>query len=478
MSESALERLAASEAVQVARDVLMTRGLRAWIVGGTVRDALLARPLHDLDIALDGEAEPAARALAEAVRGPVFALSESFGAWRVLDRRRGVRFDLTPLQGESIEADLAQRELTVNAMALALGGGELLDPHRGRADLGRRLLRVIDPEALRRDPLRTLRLARFAAELGFRADPAAEQAASRFAAHVSEAAPERIWSELRQLVVSADVLEGLALAQRTGVLAEVLPELAGLQEVEQSRYHHLDVYHHTVEVLERLIELERDLEALFGERAPALRALLAEPLADDLSRGQALRFGALLHDVGKPATRGVRPDGRVTFIGHDSVGEQMIRSACRRLRTSERLAAFLGALARHHLVLGFLVHSRPLSRRDVFRYLRTVEPVEVEVTLLTCADRLATRGRKAQAAIAAHLELAAELMGAALDWREQGPPRAPLPGDELAREVGIAPGPRLGELLRELEEAVYAGEASTREQAVELARRLVQDTSA
>ena len=117
---------------------------------------------------------------------------------------------------------------------------------------------------------------------------------------------------------------------------------------------------------------------------------------------------------------------------------------CRRLRTSERLASFLGALTRHHLVLGFLVHERPLDRRAVYRYLRRSEPVEIEVTVLSCADRRATRGRNADAAIAAHLELADEMMEAALDWRAHGPPTPPLRGDELARELGIEPGPELG----------------------------------
>ncbi len=151
----------------------------------------------------------------------------------------------------------------------------------------------------------------------------------------------------------------------------------------------------------------------------------------------------------------------------------MVRAVCRRLRTSERFSRFLAALTRHHLVLGFLVHERPLDRRQVYRYLARTTPVEVEVTLLSCADRLATRGRRADQATEAHLELAAELMEAALDWREHGPPRLPLGGDELASELGIAPGPELGRLIDELTEAAYAGEARTRAEVVELARRLV-----
>jgi poly(A) polymerase len=443
-------------------------GTEAWVVGGTVRDELLGRPTTDVDLAVRGDPEPAARACAAAVRGPVFRLSEGFGAWRVIERRAGRVYDFSPLQGESIEADLALRDFTVNAMARPLESDELIDPAGGRADLEAGRLRVLGREAYDRDPLRPLRLARFVAQLGFTADPETERLTAAAAPRVSRAAGERVFSELRRLVLAPGVLDGLALADRLGLVRSVLPELAELHEVEQSQYHHLDVYGHTVEVLEQQIGLEGRLE----EFDPRLRPLLEAPLADELSRLESLRFGALLHDIGKPATRSVRPDGRITFMGHDRVGEEMVRQVCRRLRASDRLSRFLAALCRHHLRLGFLVHERPLDRRAVYRYLTATSPVEVEVTLLSCADRLATRGRNAPAATEAHLDLARELMRAALDWRESGPPRAPLRGHELARELGIEPGPELGRLLAQLREAAYAGEATDRAQALELARRL------
>ena len=185
-----------------------------------------------------------------------------------------------------------------------------------------------------------------------------------------------------------------------------------------------------------------------------------------------MRFAALLHDAAKPQTRGHRPGGRVTFIGHDAEGAVLARSVLRRLRASERLADYVAELTRHHLRLGFLVHERPLSRRAVWRYLRATEPYAADVTIFTVADRLATRGRNAEPAIAAHLELAREMLGHAFAERAAGP-RAPLiRGDELARELGLRPGPRLGELLAALEEARYAGEIATREDALRLAREL------
>jgi poly(A) polymerase len=232
------------------------------------------------------------------------------------------------------------------------------------------------------------------------------------------------------------------------------------------------VYDHTLEVLRQALELERDPEAVFGDLAAPLDALLREPFADELDRWQALRLGALLHDAAKPATRGELPDGRVTFMGHDKVGAEMAGVVCGRLRVSDRLRQFLAGLTRNHLVLGFLVHERPLDRRTVYRYLERCEPVEVEVTLLSCADRLATRGKNADAAIAAHLELARELMAEALTWRRDGPPDPPLRGDELAEALGIQPGPELGELLAALREARFSGEVATAEEAVELARQL------
>jgi poly(A) polymerase len=438
---------------------------RSWIVGGALRDELLGREVTDIDIAVDGDPAAAARERAAEVRGPVFRLSEAFGAWRVLDRHGGRVWDFSPLQGATIEEDLRKRDFTVNAMARPSEGGAMIDPLGGRADIESRTLRVIGPESYENDPLRPLRLARLAAELGFRPDTETERLTAAAAPRVIEASGERIFAELRRLVLAPGAVQGLALADRLGLLHAVLPELADLHDVEQSHFHHKDVYGHTLEVLERLIEIEGEVE---GE----LREVLDEPLADELTRGQALRFGALLHDIGKPATHDVREDGRVTFMGHDRLGEEMVRRVCRRLRTSDRLSRFLEGITRHHLVLGFLVPERPLDRRAIYRYLKRTSPVEVEVTLLSCADRLATRGKNADRAIDAHMELAKELMPAALEWRRQGPPRLPLRGDELAEELGIEPGPELGRVITKLEEAAYAGEVTSRAEAVEIARRL------
>jgi poly(A) polymerase len=259
--------------------------------------------------------------------------------------------------------------------------------------------------------------------------------------------------------------------------AAVLPELEGLRGVEQSKYHHRDVHGHTLEVLEQVIALQANPVGLLGnEHGEEVAALLVEPLADGLSRGSALRWGALLHDAAKPATRAVIPlSGRVTFMGHDSLGADLAREVLGRMRTSERLRSHVAALVRHHLRLGFMVHEpQPLARESVFDYLRATEPVEVDVTLLSVADRLATRGKRSERAIDAHMRLARTMLADALRWRARGGPAAPLwRGDELARELDIALGPQVGELLEELARAQYAGKVQTQAQALDFARALL-----
>jgi poly(A) polymerase len=491
-----------ADALQAAREALT--GRLAWLVGGAIRDRELGRRTADLDVVVEGDPGEAARAIATAAgRAACFALSEEFGAWRVSARDSSWQVDVEPLRGGSLEADLALRDFTVNAIAEPIAGGEAIDPLGGLADLAAGRLRMAGPDAFAEDPLRVLRLVRVAVELGLETEPDTLQAARVHAGALERCSPERVFVELRRIVAAREVLRGLELMSELGATEVVFPELAALRGIEQNRFHHADVHGHTLEVLRRTIELTdfaadptdappdaQDVElgsdhgwdgvagelgSVLGEHRAAVAQVLAEPLADGLTRAEALRWGALLHDAAKPLTRRVRPGGgRVTFIGHDERGAALAREVLGRLRTSERLRGHVAALVRHHLRLGFLVHEpQPLSRRTVFSYLRTTDPVEVDVTLLSIADRLATRGDRAQEAIAVHLAVAEGMLGDALRWRAEGSPRPLLRGDELAHELDISPGPRVGALLEQLAEAQFAGDVATREQALAHARTLV-----
>ncbi|MDP8967261.1 MAG: HD domain-containing protein, partial [Actinomycetota bacterium] len=325
------------------------------------------------------------------------------------------------------------------------------------------------------DPLRVVRLVRLAAQLALEPDAETIALARATAPAAARVAQERVFAELKRIVAGDGVIASLALMDEIGLTESVLPELHALHGVEQNRYHHADVHTHTIEVLAQAIALQADPGAVFGaEHAAAIDALLAEPLADEVDRGFALRLGALLHDVAKPATLGRRGDGSPTFLGHDRAGAELARDVLTRLKASEKLKAHVAALTRHHLRLGFLVHETPLTRRALYRYLKASEPVEVDVTLLSVADRLATRGHKAQEAIAKHLDVAREVMPAALQWRAQGRRPPLVRGGELAAALELHNGPELGRLLGEIDEARFAGDVTTPEEAVAFAARLLE----
>jgi putative nucleotidyltransferase with HDIG domain len=461
-----------AQALEVARAAL--RGERCWIVGGAVRDELLGLDAgRDLDLILAGRVEDAARAVAREAEGAVaFALSDEFGAWRVVSRASGWQIDLNPLRGESIEADLALRDFTVNAIARPLEGGAAVDPLGGEADLRAGRLRLAAAGALEADPLRALRLVRMVCEFGFDVEEQAAAAAARVASGgLGQVAGERVYLEFARVVASDRASDGVRLMLELGLGRSVVPELEELRGVQQSRYHHLDALDHTLAVLDQVALLQRDGGAVLGgEHVLALRELLAEPLADELSRGTGLRFGALTHDIAKGRTRAVFDDGRVGFPGHDELGASMARSILERMRAAERMRAHVAALTRNHLRLGFLVHETPLGRGELYAYLDACDPVGADVTLLSVADRLATLGARSEEAIERHLELAHAVIGDALAWHRDGRPPPLIRGDVLARSLGIEPGPPLGELLAAIAQEAYAGTLQSAEDAIAFAR--------
>jgi putative nucleotidyltransferase with HDIG domain len=478
-----LERdTAPSEGLRAARAALADG--RAWLVGGAVRDRELGRQATDFDVIVDGDPEQAARSVARAAgRAACFELSRDFGAWRVVARDSSWQLDVEQLRGGDLAADLALRDFTVNAIAEPIAGGPPIDPLGGLTDLAAGRLRMVAEGAFTADPLRVLRLVRTVVELGLEPDADTLAAATSHAGELSAVSPERVFAELNRIIASDDASGGFELMARLGAGAVVLPELEALRGVDQNRFHHLDVHGHTLEVLDRASEItgtrgaDRDgVLAALGRNRDGAQEVMREPLADGLTRGQALRWGALLHDAAKPLTHEVRgADGRVTFIGHDVAGAQLARDVLGRLRASERLASHVAALARNHLRLGFLVHEpQPLAPRTVYRYLRACAPVEVDVTVLSIADRLATRGDNAERAIAAHLTLAAQVLEAAIDWHREPAPAPLVRGDELARALEIPRGPRLGALLESIAEARYAGELADGADAIAFARSQLQ----
>lgn len=475
MSEGSLHSVISSAPSVAAARTALEGEEAAWIVGGAIRDALLGGRVIDADLAVErGREEGAARTIAKVAGGFSFALSEEHATWRAVSSDHEWHVDVAPLRAATIEEDLRARDFTVNAIAVPLQGGDPVDPTGGLGDADRRLLRAASRESFEQDPIRLLRAVRLAAGQGLAIESRTAELARAASSRAADPAGERQFAELRGIVDGPDPLRGISLMEELALTPTVLPELEALRGVVQNPNHHLDVLGHTLAVLEEWLGIEADPAEFAGGLAGEVEDLLAEPLADELTRRGTLRFGALFHDLGKPETRS-EGSGYVTFIGHDEAGARITAEICTRLRTSRRLSETLQGLALHHLRLGFLIHQRPLSRRKVYEYLVATEPIAAEVTLLSVADRLAARGEGPLASpemVEAHLDLAREILVDALAWHRDGPPRPPLTGDELEAELGVPPGPEMGRILEDLRAAAFVGEITDRVEALDRARSL------
>jgi len=440
----------------------------AWLVGGAVRDLLLGRPLFDVDLLVEGDPRAAAKRVAAVGGGSPFPLSERHGAGRVADPAG--TGDVAGCRG-SVEHDLGLSDFTVNAMAMSLEDGRIVDPHDGRADLEGRLMRVVSDGVFADDPLRLLRLPRIAHELGFAIDGDSERLARKQAGLAGDPSGERIFMEMRRIVCGERPADGLALAERLGVLEVVLPEMAPLRGCMQSAHHQLDVWEHTLHVVEAVADIADHPAHYLPGHAGMVEAELTAIVGDELTAAQALRLGALFHDIGKPGTR-VESDGRVGFMGHDRAGSEIAGRVLGRWKASNALIRFCRVLVAEHLALGFSIRTRPLDRRAAYRYLRATGPWPVSSVVLSLADRLATRGSLSRLRhLRRHAETAEELLELIAQLTPL--PEPLLRGDEVAAVAGVE-GAEIGRLVELLAEEQAAAGVSTREEAVSFVREQVR----
>jgi len=438
----------------------------AYFVGGCVRDVRLGLPVTDVDVVVPGDPATVARRLAREIGGSPFALSEAHGAWRVvLDGRT---LDITAQRGGDILADLGERDFTVNAMAIPVDGdGEasVVDPFGGLGDLAEGRLRLVSERVFTDDPLRLLRLARIAHELGFEVDSDAERLARRDAHLADRPAGERIYAEVRRLMTPDHPDAAVRLLDGLGVLDVILPEAAPMHGCEQSPFHHLDVFEHTLQVLDASADIAAHPEHYLPRHAESLRAALDQTVGDELDARTALRLAVLFHDIEKPSTRTVSDDGRIGFMGHDRKGAETAARILKRWRAATSTIRFCALLVAEHLRLGFMVHDRPIDRRDGYRYLKATAPHTHASVVVSLADRFATRGVRArQAYVRAHTQTADELLQVVAELESED--REPLlRGDEISDMTG-ATGPRIGQLVDALAEEQAAGAVTTRDEAV------------
>jgi len=412
-------------------------GEELYLVGGTVRDTLLAEGDHtlldtiDLDFATSATPEHT-ESLLQGWADVVWLTGAKFGT--VSAQKDGRTLEITTFRtdayqpgsrhpevtfGASIDGDLSRRDFTINAMAVRLPDFAFVDLFGGLRDLRALVLRTpVDPhQSFADDPLRMVRLARFASRLGATVDPATLAAATEMADQLATVSAERVRDELVKLIAGAQPSLGINLLVDTGLAAHVIPELAQLAACVDPIHRHKDVYAHTLAVIDNAMALEVD--------------------GPDV----VLRLAALLHDIAKPETREIHPDGSVTFHHHEVAGARMTRNRMRALRFDNATVKDVSELVRLHL--RFHTYQQGWTDAAVRRYVRDAGPLLDRLNRLTRAD-VTTGNRKRAAAISRRVDELEVRVAEVREREELDALRPPIDGNDIMRHLDLAPGREVG----------------------------------
>lgn len=424
-------------------------GHQLALVGGPVRDALLGRSCQDLDLTTDATPDQIL-AVVDGWPDAQWDVGRAFGTIGLrkgevvieITTYRSDRYDRASRKpevafGHTLTEDLVRRDFTINAMALRLPGLEFIDEHGGLGDLAARQLRTpaSAADSFADDPLRMLRAARFVAQLGLAVEPSVYAAMRDQAASLAIVSAERIRTELEKLVLTDDPRPGLTLLVDTGVAEVFLPELPALRLEVDEHHRHKDVYEHSLTVLERAIALER---ARAGDAAyPGLT-----------SPDVVVRLAALLHDIGKPATRRFVKGGGVSFHHHELVGARLVAKRLNALRFDKDTVKAVARLVELHLRFhGY--GDGVWTDSAVRRYVTDAGPLLGRLHVLTRSDCTTRNPRKAARLARSYDDLESRI--ARLSEQEQlASIRPELDGTEIGALLGIPPGPLVGEAYRYL----------------------------
>ncbi len=488
-------------------NILIELDVKAYLVGGFVRDVLLGRDTADIDIAVAADALEIAPKIATALGGKYVLLDEVNRVGRVVLVNRGTpptgvqwQLDLSTFK-DDIEPDLARRDFTIDAMAIDLRQiiyqpypsskergvklkkrGEaplsppgLIDPFNGWDDLYRGVVRVVAESAFESDAARLLRAVRLAAELDFSIGRETEALIRRHSHLIAGVAGERVREELLRLLAVRRAEQILFYLDELGLLVAMIPELAQTKGVTQPKEHAWDVFHHSVETVAAVDFLLRWGTCEYANEevlavvpwSPVLAQHFDLEVSYGSTRRLLLKLAALLHDIAKPQTRATDAEGRIRFLGHAKEGATIAVNILERLRFSSKEIKLVEVMVRHHLRPTQMSQNELPTHRAIYRYFRDTEDASIDILFLNLADHLATRGT--------HLNLAqwqehAQVIQYILTQRFQEESRVVpaklISGHDLINTFGMSPGPKIGEVLEVVREAQAAGEVATREEAL------------
>lgn len=465
---------------------------RGYIVGGFVRDILLGRETADIDIAVAGNALEIGAKAAAFLGGCYVPLDvENRIARVVLDKN--LEIDFSSFEGD-IEKDLGRRDFTINAMAVELRAllkdsahVQVMDPFNGKAAIRRKSVSVVDEGVFGSDPIRVLRAIRICGELNFKIARRTQTLIRRDAHLLKNEAGERMREELLRILSIHDGTTSLSRLDKLDLLTELFPEMACTKGVAQPKEHHWDVFQHLLNTAAAVDFLLRQGNWRYHEK----EVLASVPWNEDFarhfsedvshgsSRGTLLKLAALLHDVGKPASKFLDANGRIRFFGHARESALMASNMLSRLRFSNREIHTIETEIENHMRPGQINQQTLPTSRAIYRYFRDTGDEGIDILFLSLADHLAARGPDL---ILSHWRQHTSVVEYVLDKRleqnRQIGPQKLIDGNDLIESFGMEPGPKIGEILESIRERQAAGKIHTKEEALKLAEALLTKPAA
>ncbi len=473
-----------------------------YVAGGAVRNALLNLPVNELDLILPDEAIKHARRIADRFKGAFYVLDQERDYGRALIPQPGGQtlvLDFATFQGDDLDADLRNRDFTINALAVGIQPPHpLFDPLGGAADLREKRLRACHADAIRDDPVRILRGVRFLNQFDLRPDKQTKTLMRAGVDLIPRVSVERLRDEIFHLLERRRPARAVKILDRLDALRYCLPELIQLQDLPQTQPHIFDAWRHTLEVVE---ELEKILDGLspavnFDKTANFQMGVIShqlgryrDQLAAHLDQGivptRSLRglifLAALYHDVGKPDSKLNDPERGIRYLNHEAIGAELASQRARELHLSNEETRRLELIVRHHMRPLWLAQTGNLpSRRAKYRFFKDTGAAGVDICLLSLADTLATYSHTLPAEVWVHqVEVVRSMLEAWWEHKdEQISPQLLVNGKDLMAALQLKPGPLIGRMLAAIQEAQATGEVSNQRQALELAEKLAEQSAA
>ncbi len=460
------------------QDLAKRKKIAVYLVGGFVRDTLLQRPCLDFDFAVERDAVKFARQFAKVIKGAFVLLDEGHGCGRVVKKSGSAMqtFDFADFRAKTLKGDLAHRDFTINALAVDFKkitpstdiAGMTIAFRNAKRDLCTKTIRMISAKSFKEDPLRLLRAFSLRGLLSFKIEKNTLAQIKKDKNLLRTVASERIREELFKILSAPQAPDILREMDKAGLLEEAIPQVTVMYNIPQGGYHHLDVWPHSLTVV-------AELENVFAQarKDEEVAAYLNEDLGGNHRRFALMKLAALLHDIGKPQTRKKEDTGRVSFHGHEHVGREIVRSIAKLLKLSTRERHMLEDMVRWHLRPGYLSNFKKPSERSIFRYFRDTKDEAASILLLSLADQRSTRGPLTTERDQRHHEhICLSLVERYFKKKQEKPFLRLITGHDLIKKIKLEPSPLFAKILREVEEKQALGQIATKEEALELARKI------